>query len=122
MRSVGSDHRDADTGPPVQIQRAGLGGRHTETSLQIGDQGPHHRPLLLQRADVAEQDVELNPADPHKMGCASNADYALKMDSTVLAEARDSFQPPWSTNVMLWVVGGIPGPDAVTVAVAAPVA
>ena len=39
---------------------------------------------------------------------------------TVVAEARESFQPPWSTNVIDWVVGGMVGPEAVTLAVAAP--
>ena len=42
------------------------------------------------------------------------------MASTVDAEDRDSFQPPWSTKLTVWVVGGIPGPLAVTVALARP--
>jgi hypothetical protein len=42
------------------------------------------------------------------------------MAITAVADVRDSFQAPWLTKVTLWVVAGIAGPVAVTVALAAP--
>lgn len=62
---------------------------------------------------------------PSRMSNSSQPIHKLlrqppKMASTVVAEARDSFQVPWLTNVTVWVVGAIAGPAAVTVALAAP--
>ena len=42
-----------EQGPAVQVEVPGLGRGHLEPAAQLGDHRPHHRPLLLQRVDVA---------------------------------------------------------------------
>ena len=63
--AVRGDDRGTDTGPAVQILAAGLRGGDVESALQFGDQGSDGRPLLLERPHVTEQQVELEPTDPH---------------------------------------------------------
>ena len=46
-----------DLGPPVQVLIAGLGRGDREPPAQLGHDRPDHRPLLLQRMHVAEQQV-----------------------------------------------------------------
>ena len=55
---VAGHHRTADLGPAVQILVAYLCGAHTVLALQFGHDGPHDRPLLLERVHVAEEQVE----------------------------------------------------------------
>ena len=68
VAAVAGHHGHADARSSVQLVRAGLGGRHAELALQLGDHGTDHRPLLFERSHVAEQHVELEPADPHPAG------------------------------------------------------
>jgi hypothetical protein len=49
----------------MKIMRPCLGDRDIEFSSQFGDYRPNQRPLLLERAHVTEQEIELEPADPH---------------------------------------------------------
>ncbi len=39
VAAVTGHHGHTDARPPVQIMRTGLGGRHAEFALQLGDQG-----------------------------------------------------------------------------------
>lgn len=93
VHPVGGHHGHSDPGSAVQIQRTGLGHGYGEPAPQLRHDRPHHRALLLQRADVAEQDVELEPADPHRRRPPA-VGQPPKMDSTVAAEARDNIQAP----------------------------
>jgi hypothetical protein len=65
MCTIRRGHRHADPGPAMKIMRPCLGGRDIEFPLQLGDYGPNQRTLLLERAHVTEQQIELEPADPH---------------------------------------------------------
>jgi hypothetical protein len=38
---------------------------YIEAALELGQQRPDDGAFLLQALDVAEEDVEFNPADPH---------------------------------------------------------
>ena len=58
VAGVRRDHRDADLGPAVQVLVPGLGRADRERAPQLGDDRPDHGALLLQRADVAEQEVK----------------------------------------------------------------
>ena len=65
VRPVARHHGQPDAGPAVQLLRPGFGGRHAEPALQLGHDGAHRGALLFERMHVAEQQVELEPADPH---------------------------------------------------------
>ena len=43
----------------------GVGHGDVEAALELGQHRAHHGAFLLQAVDVAEEDVEFNPADPH---------------------------------------------------------
>ena len=62
---VHGDERRSDGCAPVQVERSDLGRRYPEPALNLGDDGPDDRTLLLERVDVAEEQVELKPSDPH---------------------------------------------------------
>jgi uncharacterized protein (DUF1810 family) len=66
VAALGGDERRADGGAPVQVERADLGRRHAEPALNLCDHGADDRALLLERVDVAEEEVELEPSDPHE--------------------------------------------------------
>ena len=53
---------DSDERATVPVRVAGLGDRHLEPP-QPGHDRPDHRSLVLQRVDLAQQDVELQDAD-----------------------------------------------------------
>ena len=63
--AVARHHGHADAGAAVQLLGSGLGRGNAESPVQFGNHRPHGRPLLLERMDITEQKVELQPADPH---------------------------------------------------------
>ena len=67
-----ADRGDADHGAPVQVVRPHLGHRHLGAATQIGQQRAQQAALLLQRVHVAQQQVELDPPDPHGHQSAAN--------------------------------------------------
>ena len=50
---------------PVLLMVPDLGHGDIKAALQLGQERPHHGALLLQAVNVAQKDVEFNPADPH---------------------------------------------------------
>ena len=54
MPHVRGDHSNSYLGSAVEIQAADLGGRYREAALELGHDRPHDRPLLFQRAEVAQ--------------------------------------------------------------------
>jgi hypothetical protein len=50
----------------VKVVRGHLGHGGLGPPAQIGDQRPDDGALLLERLHVAQQKVELDPADPHR--------------------------------------------------------
>jgi hypothetical protein len=66
MLGVGRYGRHSDQGTAVQVQVARLGDGHLELAPQLGHDGPHHGPFLLQRVDVAEQHVQLKGTHEHR--------------------------------------------------------
>lgn len=72
MRAVSGDQCHADTGSPMQFLGAGFGRRNAEPAVQLGDQWAYQRALLFQRMNVAEQDVEVYPTDPHPEALTSH--------------------------------------------------
>src|SRR6478736_20226 len=50
---------------PVLLMIPDLGHGDIKAALQLRQERAHHRALLLQAVNVAQKDVELNPADPH---------------------------------------------------------
>ena len=64
-RGVGH-YRYPDLGPSMQVKMARLGDRDTRVATaQLGDERPDDGPLLLERADVAEQHVECQRSYVH---------------------------------------------------------
>jgi hypothetical protein len=63
--AIRSDQAHADAGTAVQVQASGLGRGHGERTSKVGNQRAYDRALGLQGVHVAQQDVELDPADPH---------------------------------------------------------
>lgn len=63
MRGVGRDDRHPDQRTPMQIQVPRLGHGHLEPPSDLGQQWPHRRPLLLQRPDVTEEQIEFESTD-----------------------------------------------------------
>ena len=63
--AVRRHHGHADIGAAVQFLAAGFGGRHSESPLQFCDYGANGRPLLLERMHIPEQQIELQPTNPH---------------------------------------------------------
>jgi len=62
---VGTDDRDADDRARMQVvcadlRRGGLG-----STAEVRDERSQNAALLLQRVHIAEQQVELDPTDPH---------------------------------------------------------
>lgn len=62
MACVGADQGHTEFGSSVQVVRPGLGHSHV-IATQLGEYRAHDPPLLLQRRDVPEQDVEPQGAD-----------------------------------------------------------
>jgi hypothetical protein len=58
MPHVRGDHSNSYLGPAVEILAADLGGRYREAALELGHDRPNDRPLLFQRAEVAQQQVQ----------------------------------------------------------------
>ena len=58
MTCVSGDNTHSYLGPPIEIQAADLGGRYGEAALELGHDRAHDRPLLFQRADVAQQQIQ----------------------------------------------------------------
>ena len=78
--------------------RPRLGDRDIEFPPQLGDYGPNQRPLLFERAHVTEQQVELEPADPHpgqRPGVVGGSAVSVRNASRTSAVRADSCQPPW---------------------------
>jgi len=63
--TVGGDQGDTHRRATVQVLVADLGCRDREPTLQLGDDRPDDGPLLLEGVDVAEEQVQLEPSDPH---------------------------------------------------------
>ncbi len=63
---IRGDETDTHRRTPVQVLGPDLGDGYLVPPAQLGHQRAHHRPLLLQRVDVPEQQVELAPADDHR--------------------------------------------------------
>src|SRR5690606_35939261 len=63
----GGDHRHPDLAAPVQVVAAGLGHRDAVPALEFGHDGPHDGTLLLQGADVAQQQVQRQGSDEHAL-------------------------------------------------------
>ena len=59
---------NADARSPVQIARAGLSRGDGEPAVQFSDDRSYDGAFLLERVNLAEQHVELEPADPHARG------------------------------------------------------
>src|SRR6476660_2264208 len=59
------DGRDADLGPAVQVGMPGFRGRDREAPSQVGDNRPDDGALLLQRAHVAEPQIDHQGPDHH---------------------------------------------------------
>lgn len=59
------DGRDPDQGTAMQVLMSGLADRDVESTSQFGDDRPDGGPLLLQRMNVAEQDIQLQGTDVH---------------------------------------------------------
>jgi hypothetical protein len=55
----------ADEHTAILVQVPGLGGGDLETPFQLGDHRAHEGTFLLQAVYLAEEDVELDPRDPH---------------------------------------------------------
>jgi hypothetical protein len=62
---VGRHRRDPDEGAAVQVEMAGLGDRDGVPALELGHDGPDHRALLLDRADLPEEQIELERTHVH---------------------------------------------------------
>jgi uncharacterized protein (DUF1810 family) len=65
VSAVRGNERRSDRGAPVQVERVDLGRRYPEPALHFRDHRAHDRALVLERVDVAEEQVELEPSDPH---------------------------------------------------------
>lgn len=65
MGLLAGDAAHPYTGSPMQLHMIDFGCADLKASSQFGDHRADQRPLLLQRMDVAEQQVEFDPADPH---------------------------------------------------------
>ncbi len=74
MAAVGGDDTRTDSGPAMKIEMVGLGHGHLVTAPDLGDDRPDGGTFFLERMDVSEQDVELNPADPHMTSVAGTLD------------------------------------------------
>jgi len=48
MATVAGHRGHTDARPSIQVLRPGLGGRHAELALQLGDNGTDHRSLLFE--------------------------------------------------------------------------
>ena len=65
VRMVGGHHSCTHQRSPMLVLHARFSGRNLETPLELSHEGPYQRPLLLEAMDIAQEDVELNPTDPH---------------------------------------------------------
>ena len=63
VRAVRGDHGDPDERAAVQVEVTRLRRAHLEAPAQLRDDRAHHGPLLLQRVDVPEQEVQLGTAE-----------------------------------------------------------
>lgn len=65
MAMITGDAGQSDHGPPMQLVMINFGRTDLEPSAQLGYQGSYDGPFLLQRMHITEQQVELDPPDPH---------------------------------------------------------
>lgn len=65
VRPVRGHRRCTNEGSSMLVQVPGLGRRDLEAPLQLGDERTHEGAFLLQAEYLAEEDVELDPSDPH---------------------------------------------------------
>jgi hypothetical protein len=66
MRPVRRHDRHPDLGTPVPVQVSGLGRGHREPPAKLGHDGADHCALLLERVDVAQQQIEGKCPSPHR--------------------------------------------------------
>jgi hypothetical protein len=55
MRSISADRRYTDARTTVQLEMINFGHTELESLPHVGDQGAHHRALLLQRMHISKQ-------------------------------------------------------------------
>ena len=65
MGTVGADRCYSNPSPPVQLQVINFGDAEIESSPHVGDERPYQGTLLLERMNIAKQQVELQRTHPH---------------------------------------------------------
>lgn len=65
VTTVGSDDADPDADTSMQVEAVSLSGSDCERTPKVSHQRTYDRPFLLQGMDVTQQQVELDPTDPH---------------------------------------------------------
>ena len=88
MFAVSCDDACADPGAAVQVETAGLGSSDLILASQLGNNRPDDSALLLQRVHIAEQDVELDPADPHMDIVTAKGSIAREMVNLSLGNGQ----------------------------------
>src|SRR5450432_857910 len=65
MRSLARDDGDPDQRPPMQVEMPRLGDRNLKRAPHLSNDGPHDRPLFLERLHIPEDEIDLKRPNPH---------------------------------------------------------
>jgi hypothetical protein len=65
MGTVRADRCYSNTSPPMQLEVINFSDAEIESLPHVGDERPYQGTLLLQRMNIAKQQVELQRTHPH---------------------------------------------------------
>src|SRR5450432_838620 len=84
MCRFGRYDRHSDQRPAMELEAPSFGDRNLELSLDLRDDRPHNRPLLLERMHIPEQQLNLKDPSKHELSrCARDQARGFSFISNV---------------------------------------